>query len=218
MKIEIFKYMKIALIEDDWKFATNLKEYFNLKGSEILAHETNYTKFLKLSGLADKKVDVLILDINLENGEIGLDGIPLIKESLPDTEIVILTSHDDSKYIFQALCNGAVGFLTKGMSLDDIYTSVEDVVNGGSAITPSIARKVVSYFKDNVKTNKKLDVLTPREYQIVEGIKDGHSYKMIADKCFISIETVRYHVKNIYKKLHVNSKAEVINIYFNRAM
>jgi DNA-binding NarL/FixJ family response regulator len=81
-------------------------------------------------------------------------------------------------------------------------------------MTPPIARKVVNYFSSNVKTNNELDKLTPREYEVVEGIKDGLSYKMIADRCNISIETVRYHVKNIYRKLHINSKSEVVNLYY----
>jgi DNA-binding NarL/FixJ family response regulator len=206
--------ISIAIIEDDNRYSSHLAEFFSIKGEEIIARETNYSRFLAIPKIANKKVDIIILDINLADGESGLDGIEEILKTIPDTEIIVLTSHDDSLYVFKALCSGAVGFLTKGMSLSDIYSSIIQVKNGGSAMTPSIARKVVNYFSSNVKTNNDLDKLTPREYEVVEGIKDGLSYKMIADRCNISIETVRYHVKNIYRKLHINSKSEVVNLYY----
>lgn len=206
--------IKVGIIEDDRKYVDNLTEFLSIKGIKIVDSAHNYSSFLMQNNNNHREIDLIILDINLYGGEMGIDGIGQLKKSIPNADIIILTSHDDSIYIFQALCNGAVGFLTKGMSLNEIYESITQVHNGGSAMTPSIARKVVNYFSANVKRNNDLDKLTPREYEIVEGIKDGLSYKLIADRCFISIETVRYHVKNIYRKLHVNSKSEVVNIYY----
>lgn len=206
--------IQIGIIEDDRKYVNNLIEFFSSKDVSVIASAHNYSSFLKNHEFKCKQIDLIILDINLFGGEVGIDGIGKLREAFPDADIVILTSHDDSIYIFQALCNGAVGFLTKGMSLIEIYESIAQVHEGGSAMTPSIARKVVNYFSSNVKTNSDFDKLTPREYEVVEGIKDGLSYKLIADRCFISIETVRYHVKNIYRKLHVNSKSEVVNLYY----
>jgi DNA-binding NarL/FixJ family response regulator len=206
--------IKVGIIEDDKKYIENLKEFFSIKDVIVVETAHNYSSFLAKSNARYSEIELIILDINLYGGEMGLDGIGKLNQAIPKADIIILTSHDDSIYIFQALCNGAVGFLTKGMSLNEIYESIIQVQQGGSAMTPSIARKVVNYFSTNVKRNNDLDKLTPREYEIVEGIKDGLSYKLIADRYFISIETVRYHVKNIYRKLHVNSKSEVVNLYY----
>jgi DNA-binding NarL/FixJ family response regulator len=206
--------IKVGIIEDDKKYIENLKEFFLIKDVVVVETAHNYSSFLAKNNARYSEIELIILDINLYGGEMGLDGIGKLNQAIPNADIIILTSHDDSMYIFQALCNGAVGFLTKGMSLNEIYESIIQVQQGGSAMTPSIARKVVNYFSTNVKRNNDLDKLTPREYEIVEGIKDGLSYKLIADRYFISIETVRYHVKNIYRKLHVNSKSEVVNLYY----
>jgi DNA-binding NarL/FixJ family response regulator len=120
----------------------------------------------------------------------------------------MLTAYEDSERIFKALCAGAVSYLTKRADLPTIREAILTVNKGGSYMSPGIARKVVNHFtpKKVVKT----DTLTPRQEQVVEGLVDGLSYKMIADKYLISVETVRDHIKKIYKKLQVNSKAEVI--------
>lgn len=209
--------INLCIVEDDLIYSNNIKEYLEIKGVNVICQSSNVSKFLYFSQGYKVPVQIVLLDINLADGESGIDGIVKIKEAVPSAEVIVLTSHDDSRYIFQALCNGATGFLTKGMTLSEIYKSISDVINGGSCMTPSIARKVVKYFSDNTVTQKShFDDLTSREYEIVEGIKDGLSYKLIADRLSISIETVRFHVKNIYKKLHVNSKTEVINAYYQQ--
>lgn len=206
----------IALIEDNLVFANHIKKCFEAKDIKVESISTGVTEFINSKFIDFQKIQVVLLDINLNKGEYGIDGIPKIKELLPKADVVILSMHDDSKYIFQALCNGAIGYLVKGSDFEDIYQSVKDVLNGGSAMTPSIARKVVAHFAEQKPTSE-LDNLTSREFDVALAIKDGLSYKLIADKFDISIDSVRFHVKNIYKKLHVNSKSEVVNIFYNRS-
>ena len=206
----------IVIIEDNLPYANNLKDYLQLKGFEVRGIFSTVKGYINASNAIKENLNLIILDINLADNVTGIEGLHLIKEDKSTADIIILSSHDDAKYIFQALCNGAIGFLTKGMNLSEIYNSINEVLDGGSCMTPSIARKVVNYFGANpTVVNSNFDALTARELEIVEGIKDGLSYKLFGYRLGISIETVRFHVKNIYKKLHVNSKTEVVNAYFN---
>ncbi len=153
--------------------------------------------------------DVILMDIQLP-GMSGIKGIGIIKQKYPDTEIIMLTIYHDSHKIFDSLVAGASGYLLKHTSLPEIKESIQTLLNGGAPMSPQIARKVIGHFN---KPNKKADEdygLTPREQDIINGLVDGLSYKLIADRFDISIDTVRAHIRNIYKKLHVNSKAEVI--------
>jgi DNA-binding NarL/FixJ family response regulator len=153
--------------------------------------------------------DVLLLDVGLP-GMSGLEGIRVIKKMMHDTDIIMLTTYEESDIIFKALCAGACSYLSKRSSLSQILEAITVVHNGGSYMSPSIARKVVTYFSPS--DNSKKELLTPRQQQIVAGLVDGLSYKMIADKYLVSIETVRDHIKKIYKKLQINSKAELIKL------
>lgn len=150
--------------------------------------------------------NVILLDINLP-GMSGLEAIRHLKTIFPNTEIIMFTIHDDSDRIFKALRAGASGYLLKNSSTSRIKDSIHQVFRGEASMSPSIARKVISYFQPKKKEKEKL---TPREQQIVQCIVDGLSYKLIADKLMVSVNTIAYHTKNIYRKLEVNSKAEVI--------
>ncbi len=152
--------------------------------------------------------DVILLDIGLP-GISGLGAIKLIKERIPNSEIIMLTVFDDANKIFQAISSGASGYLLKSTSLEKIKESVIEVYNGGAHMSSSIARKVFNYFNANVSKKSEYN-LTNKEKEIVAQIVDGLSYKMIAANLGNSIETIKTHAKNIYKKLQVNSKAEVI--------
>jgi DNA-binding NarL/FixJ family response regulator len=139
----------------------------------------------------------------------GISGIKIIKEKFPDINIIMFTIYHDSNKIFQSLRAGASGYLLKTTPFADIKNAIEVVHKGGSFMSPQIARKVIAFFHDK-KSKAAPSSLTDKEKEIVLALADGLSYKMIADKQNISIETVRSHIKNIYKKLHVHCKAEVI--------
>lgn len=153
--------------------------------------------------------EVILMDIQLP-GMSGIEGIGLIKQKYPDVNIIMLTVYHDSHKIFNSLMAGASGYLLKHTSLPEIKESIQTLLDGGAPMSPQIARKVINYFKESKKETKPESNLTPREQDIVNGLVDGLSYKLIADRYDISIDTVRAHIRNIYKKLHVNSKAEVI--------
>ena len=198
--------IKVAYIEDDpyvRDFITDCID--NDKELELCGSAGSVEDFLTLApGLVPPHV--LLQDISLP-GMTGLEAIRHIKTIFPETEIVMFTIHDDSERIFKAFCAGASGYLLKNTSFPKIKEGIIQVYRGESTMTPSVARKVIDYFQPKRSTENDL---TPRESQIVQCMVEGLSYKLIADKLMLSVNTVCYHVKNIYRKLQVNSKAEVI--------
>jgi DNA-binding NarL/FixJ family response regulator len=204
--------INVAIVEDDDTVRNGIREYLNNQNNFLCEiAEDSVESFLKKIN-SDDLPDVVLMDIGLP-GMSGINGIKVLKELHPDINIIMLTVFADSNRIFNSLCAGASGYLLKNSSLSEIKNSIEMLYNGGSPMSPEIARKVIEYF--NPKDIRKYESpLTQKEQEIVSGIVDGLSYKMIADRMSISIETVRFHIKNIYKKLHVNSKGEVISKSF----
>jgi DNA-binding NarL/FixJ family response regulator len=199
--------IKLGIIEDEPLVRENLEIYLTSQANmEIVLSANSVEDFLEQEKYF-KDIDILLLDINLP-GMSGLEGIRHIKNGRPDIDIIMLTSYDDSDRIFKALCAGAVSYLSKRSDLKSIRDALQTVSGGGSYMSPSIARKVINHFAPRRQDPEKK--LTPRQEQIVQGLIDGLSYKLIADKYLISVETVRDHIKKIYKKLEVNSRTEVI--------
>ncbi len=198
--------LKLGIIEDDLELKELLEMYLGMQNEyECTISVDSVEKFLKIV-TNENKPDIILSDIGLP-GMSGIEGLKILKEKFPDTEVVMLSVHDDSQIVFDALCNGASGYLLKNTPIEKIKESIDIVQRGGSPMSPNIARRVIDFFNPR----KKLDSpLSPREKEIVEGLVDGLSYKMIADKLSISLDTVRQHIRNIYRKLNVNSKAEVI--------
>lgn len=199
----------VGIVEDNKKIRDLIQRYLDMQ-EELSCPVAVDTVEEMLDYLDEHSMpDVILMDIQLP-GMSGIKGIGIIKEKHPDIEIIMLTVYHDSHKIFDSLCAGASGYLLKHTSLPEIKDSILKLLEGGAPMSPQIARKVITHFQDNApKKNPKSD-LTPREHDIVNGLVDGLSYKMIADRYDISIDTVRAHIRNIYKKLHVNSKAEVI--------
>ena len=200
--------IKIAIVEDDATIREAIKEFLDSKEnlSCNMAHESVESLLSVLNN--ENKPDVILMDIGLP-GMSGISGIKLIKERFPDINTIMLTVYHDTHKIFQSLCAGASGYLLKNSPFSEIKKAIEIVNSGGSTMSPQIARKVIEHFQ----TGEKIPVesnLTDKEKEIVSCLVDGLSYKMIATEENISIETVRTHIKNIYKKLQVHSKAEVI--------
>ncbi len=197
----------VAIVEDDSLIRNALSDYINAQENMTctLAKES-VESFLNVLR-TDNLPDVLLMDIGLP-GMSGISGLKIVKDKYPDINCIMLTVYHDSHKIFQSLRAGASGYLLKNIPFSEIKDVITIVYQGGSFMSPQIARKVIEYFQD--VRDKHQSPLTDKEKEIVMGLVDGMSYQKIADKSFISVETVRSHIKNIYKKLHVHSKAEVI--------
>lgn len=199
--------IKLALIEDDILIQESLNDFFSGQANtDCVKTSASVENFLEsISGLGQKP-NIILLDINLL-GISGIEGIPLLLDALPEVDIVMLTTFEDTDNIFDALSAGACSYLSKKTPLKKILEAIEVVNAGGSYMSPSIARKIVNRFAPNRNAPQ---LLTERQKEIVNGIVAGKSYKMIAGDLFVSLDTVRSHIKNIYKTLNINSKAELI--------
>jgi DNA-binding NarL/FixJ family response regulator len=154
--------------------------------------------------------DLILLDIGLP-GMSGIEGIPFIKNKFPQTDIIMLTSFEESDMIFDAIRAGACSYISKRSSLQKIQEAVLIVDQGGSYMSPSIARKLAEHFQINF--SKKESPLSKRQKEIVNLVVDGQSYRQIAETCFISLNTVRSHIKNIYCLLDINNKIGLMHKY-----
>ncbi len=199
----------LAIIEDDPVVRKSLITFIGGNSQfELQFAAISVEGFLaELNNTPSLAPQIILLDIQLP-GMNGIEGIPLITNRLPDVDVIMLTTFEDSERIFAALCAGACSYLSKRTSLLNIQEAIFTVSRGGSYMTPSIARKVVQHFVP--KPKKASAVLTQRQQDIVQGIVDGLSYKLVAARHGISIDTVRTHIKNIYRALNINSKGELI--------
>ena len=199
---------EIGIIEDDKEIREALCSYLNeQENMKCILAEESVEKFVRFL-YPDNLPDVILMDIGLP-GMSGISGIKLIKELYPEIDILMLTVHNDPHKIFQSICAGATGYLLKTTPLPGIKKFIEDLSGGGAPMSPQIARRVIEYFQKE-KEEKESSPLTEKEKEIVLDLVDGLSYKMIADKQNITIDTVRTHIKHIYNKLHVHCKADVI--------
>ena len=148
--------------------------------------------------------DVVLMDINLP-GMSGIEGIIKIKKLRPRTNIIVVTVYEDDDLVFKALCGGAGGYLTKNMQPAKLLEAIRDIQEGGAPMSTNIARMVVASFQKNRNSP-----LTTRETEVLELLSKGKSYTNIAEQLFVDKETIRTHIKNIYWKLEVHSKAEAI--------
>ncbi|MBT8379550.1 MAG: response regulator transcription factor [Ignavibacteria bacterium] len=164
-----------------------------------------------LSKLNSIKVDVVLMDIALP----GISGIEGVKKAIAidkDLDILMLTIYEDSDKVFDALCAGACGYLVKKTPPSKLLEAIKEVHEGGSPMSSNIARQVITAFKEVKETNEEPNeyYLSEREKEALNLLAEGNNYQQIADQLFISVDTVRHHIKNIYKKLHVHSQSEAV--------
>ncbi len=153
--------------------------------------------------------DVALVDIGLP-GMSGLEGVGRLKDRRPELQILMLTVFSDNERIFEAICAGACGYLLKDTPPARLLEAVREVHAGGAPMSPDVARKVVAMFQRAAPPRDPGRRLSPRELQVLKLLADGHSYKTAAAELVLSQDTVRFHIRGIYEKLHVHSKSEAV--------
>ncbi len=200
--------IKIAIVEDNNTLLRSLTHLFDTtEGMKCISSLSNLMNVV--SEFRKAEPDIVLMDIGLPNIS-GIEGVRTVKENFENIQVLMFTVFDDEEKIFEAIEAGASGYLLKKSSPKEITEAIFSLYNGGAPMSASIARKVIQSFQHNPSTNKDTFQLTTRENEILSSLVDGLSYKKLAKKYFISISTVRTHIRHIYEKLHVNSKAQAV--------
>ena len=194
---------RIIIVEDDNIIRNAFVTLIQQSGDYTVANDYSNAE-AAIKNVKDDAPDICLMDIELP-GMNGIEAIPKIKAILPSVQIVVVTVYENDDLVFKALCEGASGYLTKNMPAQKLIESLKELENGGAPMSTNIARLVVSSFHKNRQSP-----LTARELEVLELLSSGKSYSTIADQLFVDKETVKSHIKNIYLKLEVHSKAEAI--------
>lgn len=203
------KDIRVILFEDN----RNLREsLFNLldssNGFTCVGAYANCERVLE--NIDETHPDVILMDIELPVIS-GIEAVKMIREKNSEVKILMETIFEEDEKIFQSICNGAQGYILKNTPPAGILNAIREIYDGGAPMTPAIASKVLRLFKTNLSGNTDESYgLSSREKEILKCLVEGMSYKMIADTCFISADTVNGHIKNIYRKLQVHSKSEAV--------
>lgn len=201
------RQLRIALVDDEEAVRTSLTAL--LEGTPDLACAGCYASVeAALAGLAGRPADVLLLDLRMP-GTGGIQGIPRFQRAFPDLHVVILTLFHEDDEIFAALRAGAIGYLLKRDPPEMLLQSLRDASSGGSPMSPAIARRVIQSFRSQPAAREDSE-LTRQELRILELLRSGRTYKQAAAELDISLDTVRTHVKRIYRKLQVNSLVQAL--------
>ena len=202
--------INVAIVEDNDTIREGLSALVNgTTGYKSVGAYRDCESFLvKLETL---NVNVVLMDIALP-GMNGIEGVKEAKKLKPDIDILMLTIYEDSEKVFDALCAGACGYLVKKTPPSKLLDAIKDVYEGGSPMSSQIARQVITAFKESkdVKDESPDYKLSSREKEVITLLASGNNYQQIADQLFISVDTVRHHIKNIYKKLHVHTQSEAV--------
>lgn len=205
-----FKVIVVAIVDDDVEIRDGLQ--WILKNSDGFICSGVYKNYHEaVAGLEKHTPDVVLMDIGLP-GKSGIECVQELKVQFPEVQFIMQTVYADDEKIFESLRAGAVGYLLKKTPTTKVLQSISDAYNGGAPMSGEIARKVLHYFQTPKKKNilNEISGLSEREIEVLKLLTEGHSYKIIADKLFVSVHTVRFHLHNIYEKLHVNSRAEAV--------
>lgn len=208
--------INIALIEDDPVILSYYNDFFRKsnKFNCILA-VNSFEKFMSFFR-PSHDYQIILVDIGLP-GISGIEGLTFLRKKIPEAELVMFTSFKDNDKIFKALRAGASGYLLKSLPDEELTERLEAIINGNAAISPPIARRLIEYFNPpkQISSSSEQLTLTEKESQVIKLLVEGFPYKKIAEELNISLNGVRYYIKNIYKKLHVHSKAEILAQYKN---
>jgi DNA-binding NarL/FixJ family response regulator len=207
--MQMRKPIKVALCEDNDHFRESLHQFIaDSPGYEVSFSLSSAENIL--DHLAVDPPQVILMDIDMPQLN-GIKATSMVKSHFPDIDVLILTVYDDDDKIFDAILSGASGYLLKKTTPARILEAIAEIQEGGASMNASIVKRVLSFFNRQQHTQPSNNyTLSPKEMQILQCLVNGDSYKMIADHCGISIGTVRSHINNIYKKLHINSKSEAV--------
>jgi DNA-binding NarL/FixJ family response regulator len=200
----------VAIFEDNNSLRDGLQQLIrSADGFECVGAFPDCANLLK--NIEKAKPDVVLMDIGMP-GISGIEGVRLLKETYPDVKVLMQTVFEDDEKIFQSICAGASGYILKNTTAPRILESIADTYHDGAPMSPTVATRVLKMVQTNpsIPVHKESFHLSLREKEVLACLVKGMSYKLIAAHCFISIDTVRGHIRNIYDKLHVHSKSEAV--------
>ena len=202
-------YIPVVLFEDNALLRESIRRLVDASGTFVCTGAyPNLDKWEQ--HLLEAKPQIILMDIDMP-GKSGIEGVKLIKYRYPDLCIIMQTVFEDNDKIFASLCAGASGYLLKPDVGERLIAYLQDIHRGGAAISPTIAARILHMFRgQNHSVTAEVIELSDREKEVLQLLVDGSSYKSIADKLFVSVDTVKSHLKKIYDKLHVHSKSEAV--------
>ena len=207
---------RVAVIEDQREIREGLAVLINGTGGfQVMGAFGSIES--ALVAVSKDPPDIVLLDIGLP-GMSGIAGIPLLRERCPNSLILVLTVYDDDDRIFRALCAGASGYLLKNTAPAKLLESLREAVEGGSPMSPEVARRVVLLFRKFSPPEGAAHDLTPHESRLLRLLAEGHSYRGAAAELGLSVNTIAFHMKRIYEKLQVHSKSQAVAKAFRQGL
>jgi DNA-binding NarL/FixJ family response regulator len=206
--------INVSIVEDSRGTRESLRELLGrAPGVRCVGAHANGEEALRQ--IPAENPDVVLMDINLP-GMSGIECVAQLRERLPKTQVLMLTTYEESDLIFDSLRSGAKGYLLKNMPPAEIVQAVEQVHSGGAPMSMQIARRVVDHFQQIKRPSSEMEQLTRREQEILALLAKGFLYKEIADQLGITLSTVRAHLHTVYEKLHVQSRTEAVVKFLKR--
>jgi DNA-binding NarL/FixJ family response regulator len=200
--------IRVAIVEDNQILRKSMEQLF--AQTEDIRCVASIKSLLNVVSVFQKAMpDIVIMDIGLPDIS-GIEGVRTLKNNFDNIQIVMFTVFEDDDKIFEAIREGASGYLLKKTRPHEIIEAIRDLHQGGSPMSPLVARKVVQFFQSGSPLKEEDFQLTSREKEILFALVDGLSYKKIADKYYLSVHTIRKHISSIYEKLHVHSKSQAV--------
>lgn len=216
MNTSVSPATRVAVIEDQRDIREGLAVLINGTGGFQITGAFGSIE-AALASLSKDPPDIVLLDIGLP-GMSGIEGIPILREQCPNSLILVLSVYDDDDRIFRALCAGASGYLLKNTAPARLLESLREAVGGGSPMSPEVARRVVLLFRKFGPPETAGHHLTPHESRLLRLLAEGHSYRGAAAELGLSVNTIAFHMKRIYEKLHVHSKSQAVAKAFRQGL
>jgi DNA-binding NarL/FixJ family response regulator len=204
--------INVVIVEDDTDIRQSLEDMLaGYDDINCVATFPNAEEFI--ASFTYINADVVLMDIGLP-GKDGIAAVEQMKPIKPKVQYLMCTSFEEPEKTFQSLCAGATGYLLKNCSPENLFRAIKDIYNGGSPMSPQIARLVVSSFNKQPKPASDYEMFTEREKEILQHLSKGYQYKEIAGKLFLSVETIRTYIRHIYEKLQVHTRTDALNKVF----